>query len=58
MYSASMPERFFQSIALTLAARTAIRICPGPAWGSATSATPSTSGPPYSANWTALTYES
>ena len=46
--------RFFQSIAFTLAARTAIRICPGPACGSSTSATRRTSGSPYSENCTAF----
>jgi len=43
------PARIFQSIALTPAARTAMRTCPGPAWGSSTSSTLRTSGSPYSA---------
>ena len=41
-----MPENFFQSIGFTLAARTVIRTCPGPAWGSGASAHSRTSGPP------------
>ena len=43
---AIIPERTFQSNGFTLAALTAIRICPGPACGSGASATSSTSGPP------------
>src|SRR4029453_16046853 len=43
----SAPEMVFQSIGLTLAARTAIRICPGPGCGSGASAHSRTSGPPY-----------
>src|SRR5215207_5148807 len=45
----------FQSAPLTLAARTSMRICPGPACGSGASPTLRTSGPPYSVNWRANT---
>src|SRR4051812_46538100 len=48
------PLRIFQSIGFTPAARTAMRICPGPGSGSATSLTCRTSGPPYSPNVTAF----
>lgn len=58
MTSRSMPLRTFQSIALTPAALTAMRICPGPACGSSTSATRRTSGPPYSVNSNAFMNES
>ena len=44
------PANIFQSIGFTLAARTAIRICPGPACGSGASAHSRTSGPPYAVN--------
>jgi hypothetical protein len=40
------PEMVFQSIGFTLAARTAIRICPGPACESGASVHSRTSGPP------------
>ena len=48
--SRTMPDMNFQSTALTLAARTTIRICPGPACGSGASPTLRTSGSPYSVN--------
>ena len=41
------------TIGFTLAARTAIRICPGPACGSGASAHSRTSGPPYCRNFNA-----
>src|SRR6266545_5992997 len=52
------PEMAFQSIGFTLAARTAIRICPGPAWGSGASAHSRTSGPPYALNCNARIHHS
>src|SRR4029453_14753978 len=45
-----IPENSFQSIGFTLAARTAMRICPGPGCGSGASAHSRTSGPPYALN--------
>src|SRR5215216_2866561 len=44
---AMAPPMVFQSIGFTLAARTATRICPGPACGSGASPHSRTSGPPY-----------
>src|SRR6185436_15269202 len=41
------PRRIFQSIGLTLAARTRTRICPGPGLGTGASSRRRTSGPPY-----------
>ena len=52
------PENVFQSIGFTLAARTAIRICPGPACGSGASAHSRTSGPPYALNCNARIHHS
>src|SRR5689334_15767801 len=48
------PWRFFQSLALTPAARTAIRTWPGPGCGSGRSTISRTSGPPNRLNWTAF----
>src|SRR4051812_17335444 len=48
------PLRTFQSNGFTPAASTAMRICPAPGCGSATSVTCRTSGPPYSAKVTAF----
>src|ERR1700733_10278430 len=50
-----VPLRRLMSTGLTPVARTATRICPGPGCGSGRSTSSSTSGPPYSLNWTAFT---
>src|ERR1700742_4816865 len=52
--SSIRPARFFQSLGLTPAARTAIRTWPGPACGSGRSAISRTSGPPNRLNRTAF----
>jgi hypothetical protein len=54
MNACSAPLRCLKSIGFTPAARTAIRICPGPGCGSSMSATCRTSGPPYSSYTTAF----
>src|SRR6266511_4602717 len=52
------PEMAFQSIGFTLAARTALRTCPGLACGSGASAHSRTSGPPYALNCNARIHHS